>query len=306
MNSTSTYRSEIAVTQLIFFLVIWLMFSALNGLILPYITELFGISDMKEFIATLSDNATAENRFKLKSISAITHVFTFTVPSLLFVFLIFKTKALQFLDLHRFPHVNEINMAMLMILVAFPIAQLFLQLNHLIPLPANALHLEEQAQVLTNTILVMDTPMELIATLLIMALLPAIGEELMFRGVIQKYLTKRNVHQGIFITAFLFSALHMQFAGFLPRFFLGLVLGYLFYWSGSLWLPIIGHFVNNGFQVLAVYFYTQQGNEIKVEDAPSLPWFSYFIAIVLFCGIVYWFLRNGSAIKPLSDRTMNS
>jgi uncharacterized protein len=87
------------------------------------------------------------------------------------------------------------------------------------------------------------------------AILPAIGEELMFRGVIQRIFTNwtKNYHWGIWISAFLFSAMHMQFYGFLPRMLLGGMFGYLLVWSGTMWVPILAHFVNNTMGVLGYY-----------------------------------------------------
>ena len=88
-----------------------------------------------------------------------------------------------------------------------------------------------------------------------LAVLPAIGEELIFRGVFQKifYDFFKSGHMAIWVTAFLFSALHFQFYGFIPRLILGLVFGYLFFWSGTLWLPVLSHFVNNAVPVIGVY-----------------------------------------------------
>jgi membrane protease YdiL (CAAX protease family) len=88
------------------------------------------------------------------------------------------------------------------------------------------------------------------------AVLPALGEELLFRGVIQRIFTSwiRNYHWGIWIAAFLFSAMHMQFYGFLPRMALGAMFGYLLVWTGTMWVPILAHFVNNTMGVLAYYF----------------------------------------------------
>ena len=77
--------------------------------------------------------------------------------------------------------------------------------------------------------------------------MPAIGEELIFRGYLQQKLAKRfgDMNASIFLTAFLFSLIHFHFDGLIPRFVLGILLGYLFYWGRSLWLPILAHFVNN-------------------------------------------------------------
>lgn len=114
--------------------------------------------------------------------------------------------------------------------------------------------LEETAGDLTERMLQVDSFGGLLFNLLVIALIPAIGEELTFRGVLQQALTRRcNVHVAVFLSAFVFSFIHFQFYGFLPRMFLGLLLGYLFYYSGSLWTSILMHFVNNGAAVVVAY-----------------------------------------------------
>ena len=124
--------------------------------------------------------------------------------------------------------------------------------------------LEETAGDLTEQMLQVDSIGGLLFNLLVIALIPAIGEELTFRGVLQQALTKRmNVHVAVFLSAFIFSFIHFQFYGFLPRMFLGLLLGYLFYYSGSLWTSILMHFVNNGAAVVVSYL--QYKNHIDVD-----------------------------------------
>jgi membrane protease YdiL (CAAX protease family) len=114
---------------------------------------------------------------------------------------------------------------------------------------------EEEAAKLTETFLKMPTIGSFLFNIFMIALLPAIGEEFMFRGLLQRLLKEwlGNIHLAIFISAFLFSALHMQFYGFFPRMLLGIMFGYLFYWSGSLWVPICAHFINNGSAVIFSY-----------------------------------------------------
>lgn len=114
--------------------------------------------------------------------------------------------------------------------------------------------LEDTAGDLTERMLQVDSIGGLLFNLLVIALIPAIGEELTFRGVLQQALTRRcNVHVAVFLSAFIFSFIHFQFYGFLPRMFLGLILGYMFYYSGSIWTSILMHFVNNGAAVVVAY-----------------------------------------------------
>jgi len=144
--------------------------------------------------------------------------------------------------------------------------------------------------------------------MLIVAVVPAVGEELLFRGVLQKIMIAwtKNPHFGVWITAFLFSALHLQFFGFFPRMLLGALFGYLFLWSKSLWLPILGHFINNGTVVLASYFYPEMVNKADIalfgEGKESLA--MYFFSFVLSVGLLFlmWKINTASqSSEPSSE-----
>jgi len=121
--------------------------------------------------------------------------------------------------------------------------------------PDWANNFEEQAKIMTERLLKMNSLGELGFNLLVLAIAPAIAEEVFFRGYVQKKCAKwlGRPHLSIIITAIIFSAIHFQLQGFLPRFMLGLVLGYFMYWSGSIWMPIIGHFLNNAALVVFSY-----------------------------------------------------
>lgn len=127
--------------------------------------------------------------------------------------------------------------------------------------------MEDVAGDLTERMLKVDTIGGLLVNLLVIALIPAIGEELTFRGVLQQSLVKgcKNAHVGIFISAAIFSFIHFQFYGFLPRMFLGLILGYMFYYSGSLWTSILMHFINNGTAVVVAYLEQKGLSKVDAE-----------------------------------------
>jgi len=113
---------------------------------------------------------------------------------------------------------------------------------------------EAEAMELIAVLTRYDSAAGFFLNIVIIAFIPALGEEWFFRGHVQKYFTDwfRNAHLAIFVTAILFSAMHLQFMTFLPRFFLGLMLGYLFYVGGNLWYSVIGHFTNNLLALIAM------------------------------------------------------
>jgi membrane protease YdiL (CAAX protease family) len=144
----------------------------------------------------------------------------------------------------------------------------------------------------------------MILNLFIIAILPAVGEEFFFRGVLQKILIKlfKSGHVGIWVTAFIFSAIHFQFFGFVPRFILGLIFGYLFFWSGTLWLPVISHFINNAVPVIMAYI---QGME-KFNAPTDTPSWKLALALPLPVAIglvILFYFRNRSKINDRPEIT---
>ena len=126
--------------------------------------------------------------------------------------------------------------------------------------------LEETAKAATEKMLNVNTFGGLLLNLLIIALIPAFGEEMTFRGVLQQSLTRKlNPHVAIILSAAIFSFIHFQFYGFLPRMFLGILLGYMFYITGSLWTSMLMHFFNNGTAVVLYYLNNKGVLGIDVE-----------------------------------------
>lgn len=160
-------------------------------------------------------------------------------------------------------------------LVAIPFINMLSWLNQQIILPEALSEIEKMMQSsevqiaeITEKMLNVSTLGALLFNMFLVAVVPALGEELFFRGTIQRLLSDwKGALFAIWITAFVFSAIHMQFYGFLPRMLLGAFLGYLLLWSGSLWLPIIAHFVNNS---VAVVFYYLKFNGVKVIDVETI------------------------------------
>ena len=159
---------------------------------------------------------------------------------------------------------------------------------------------EDKADNLIEMLVESNTFRVMMLNLLTIALLPAIAEELIFRGVFQKIFSNifKSGHVAIWFTAFLFSTIHFQFFGFIPRFILGLVFGYLFFWSGTLWLPVISHFVNNAFPVILVYI---QGME-KLNAPIDIPLWKqalYLPLPIVISMVILFYFRNKNISRRL-------
>lgn len=162
---------------------------------------------------------------------------------------------------------------------------------------------EESLSELTKFITQFDNTGSLLAGLVVIAVLPAIGEEMVFRGILQRKLQQltRKPHVAIWLAAFVFSAIHLQFYGFFPRMLLGALFGYIYYWSGNLWYPIAAHFLNNAFTLVMLYLYQQKATDIDVEATDSVPWSMALLALVVGIGLLVYFRQSINILRNTHD-----
>ncbi len=141
----------------------------------------------------------------------------------------------------------------------------------------------------------------------VIGILPGIGEELLFRGVLQNKLKQLlgNVHIAIWLAAMIFSAFHLQFYGFVPRMFLGALFGYLYQWSGNLLYAMIAHFVNNGFTVIMMYLYQQNHIELDI-DKQEVPSDAAILSLILTALLILVFYSIASKANPLLEKLTHS
>jgi uncharacterized protein len=198
----------------------------------------------------------------------------FVAPPFVFAYLC-TNKPKAFLHIDRKVNWQQIVLVVLFMLMIIPAINLLTKLNQQITLPkaldgveAWMKASEEQMAKITEQMLNVHSISALSFNVVLIALIPALGEELFFRGTVQEILHHRTrAYIAIWTTAIIFSAIHMQFYGFFPRMLLGAFFGYLLVWSKNLWLPITAHFVNNA---AAVIFYHLKLNGFKVPDIDTI------------------------------------
>ncbi len=152
---------------------------------------------------------------------------------------------------------------------------------------------ETEGEELTKFFTIFDTTGDFVFGILVIALLPAIGEELVFRGLLQPefYRASGNHHVAIWTSAIIFSAFHMQFFGFIPRVFLGALFGYLYLWSENFLIPMIAHFVNNGFLVIMMYLNQKGIITMDMESPDAAPWSLVVSFTLVFTVLIVYFKR---------------
>lgn len=192
----------------------------------------------------------------------IQNVGIFIIPAFITARIFNNGRTVQTLMLDKFPGWGHLGMMLLIYVASIPMMNSIIEWNEGIRLPESMAGIEQwlraqEDMALQATELMMDinTVGQLIVVILTVGLLTGIGEELIFRGSIQRLMIENrvNVHVAIWVSAFIFSALHMQFYGFVPRMLLGVFFGYLVVYSGSLWLPILAHALNNTMATVTYY-----------------------------------------------------
>ena len=194
--------------------------------------------------------------------------------------------------------------AMLGVLVAailiIPVAGLLLEFTKHLPWPdflagvEEWMHEKQAASDRVLELLTADTHLStLLLNLLVCALVPAVCEEFFFRGSLQQFLHRwfKNAHVAIWVTGFIFSAIHLQIDGFIVRWLLGAYLGYLLVWSGSLWLPILAHFLHNALTILLQHIWTLHGNTNEIR-ANTNTFLVSSISLLLLIFSIYFIYKS--------------
>lgn len=237
----------------------------------------------------------------IKFLTAAQQVGFFLVPAIVFARLVDK-KPVALLNLGKGPSVGTVLVVCALIYASAGTVDFFYEMNMRMQLPEflsgieeAMLMLEREAGELTELILKNQSVGNVLINIAVIGLIPALGEELLFRGLIQKYFSEwsNNKHVGVWLAAMAFSFMHMQFYGFLPRMLLGAMFGYLLLWTGNLWVPIVAHFLNNALVVIFMYFAGAGGMTELNSQSGEVDWTATSLSITLTAGLLYVVWRRG-------------
>ncbi len=246
----------------------------------------------------------------LKWLQFMQTVATFLLPAILGAWIWSEDhKPFTWLRLTRTTHGSHYLLAVGIMLCAVPGINLLADLNSRIVLPESLGFIEqifkqqeEAAAALTERFLQADNIGVLLINICLMALLPALAEEISFRGTLQQIFSPNPLtsnpltpHVAIWATAFIFSAIHMQFYGFIPRMLMGAMFGYIFVWTGTLWVPILMHFVNNGLAVVAYYLIGDNDAGKNIADtfgAGDTWWVGVISILITSLGLLIFYRRT--------------
>lgn len=155
---------------------------------------------------------------------------------------------------------------------------------------------EEQLADITKMLTNFSSPTEFAIAFLVVAIFAGVCEEFFFRGIIQTEFLKgtNNIHVAIWGSAFLFSAIHAQFFGFVPRMLLGGLFGYLYFWSGNLLVPMVAHIFNNGFSLVMIYLYQLKIINTDFDSPEAAPMSLIIPSLAIAIALLYFFKKKFS------------
>ena len=288
MRLKGIFKDKSSTSKLGILFLMMLVSVILHNLLAQAVIVLF--TDVSLIAVSMMQFANQSEIDAVKFIQMLSAIGLFITPTLLYAYLCDFDLKLK-LNFNR----QTLMLAIAIMLLINPFISFIYEWNISFNIPEWMLVFDDNAENITKYFLKMNTLGDLSFNLLVIAIIPAIGEELLFRGFLQQKMTQWLVkpHVAIIITAILFSAIHMQFQGFLPRFALGLVLGYLFYWSSSLWLPILAHLLNNAMTVTFAYPTFSDYAYLTENTATWQEAFFSFIAV----GLLVFLLQKNLSIK---------
>ena len=239
----------------------------------------------------------------MRLMQLISAIGTFLFPSLAVAWLCSPAPA-EYLWMKKSPDPKILLLVLASMFLISPTISLTALLNKQMVLPSfmapveNWIKAQEAlAEQLTNMLLAGNSPMNLLANLLVIAVMAGITEEFLFRGALQRIIGKwtSNHHIVIWTAAIVFSAFHMQFYGFLPRMLLGAYFGYLLYWSRNIWIPVFAHFVNNAFAVISMSDARLKENEFitgEISDENLLAYSSLAVVTFILFALCAQYIRR--------------
>ena len=242
-------------------------------------------------IATFFLKAETESRTYLYVIQSITSAGVFLFPALLFS-LCTTHSLFSYSKADKIVSLKMLGIVTILSFFILPVIAYLGFLNEQISLPKSMQQIElwikkmeEANKILMHTLTANSSISVLFVNIVLMALLPSIFEELLFRGTLQPFFSKwfANKQLAIIVTAMIFSTIHFQFTGFIPRFLLGIYLGYLLVWGGSLWLPIMAHLMHNAVSLILLYFAQQRGIDLETFEPNQVKGFYPVIFCCIFC-----------------------
>jgi membrane protease YdiL (CAAX protease family) len=224
---------------------------------------------------------------------AISTFFMFFLPVYFFARICYY-KPLRFMGFNKNINYKQVFILLGILVLTFPLSGALAELNKIIPIPtqwATKFKVMEDTRATQEAALInINSFPRYIISMIVIGFLPGLFEEVCFRAGLQNILSRwlKGPWVAVIVTAIIFSLVHISYYGFLVRFALGVILGLVFYYSGTIWLSVLFHFLYNGLQVTALYMYTLSGSKNQKDIEENFPLWAGIVALLL---IVYLFIE---------------
>ena len=233
----------------------------------------------------------------LRVAAVVQDIFAMIAPAVITAMMVTRLPA-QLLELRGGLRLPTTLLALSVIVVSVPAMNCVIQLNESVsftgsfaPIIDALRSMEENASAMIERLQGNGSWADLIVNILILGVAAGISEELFFRGALQRLmqLGGMKAHTAVWVSAIVFSAVHMQFFGFVPRMLLGAYFGYLLLWSRSIWMPAAAHAFNNTLYVIAQWYYVRHGEpEINVNNVGlGSLWPMAVVSLIATAAIIY-------------------
>ena len=281
--------------KLILLAVLALVGSILLSLFTLIIGKLSG-TDMTLLVQGQIESTDKNAWYVLRILLVFNSIMVFIIPAYIYNYIVDRNYLNQY-GIEEPKNINYWPWAFMLFTVAMPLVIASAWANQQIDLPTWAQQSEENINGIIESLLKNSSVPSFVFNIVVMAFLPAVGEEWFFRASLQRLLSSwfKKEWIAIIFTGFIFSLLHFQFEGFLPRFILGMILGLIFSKTKNIWVCILLHFLFNAIQITTAFFNTDKLSNLNKEQIPTPNWW-----IVSLCSIILIYLISSSS-KPNTE-----
>ncbi len=279
-NIVSPKYGPIAIIAIYLLLMIMSLLIGSGVMVLVGLAKGLNLSDV---MSALQNGGASKDIGFIQMIVAINQLSMFIIPALITFLIVDRYQWPINYSLHRSPNFIYVILGILTIICSVGLVAYSMEVNKMIPLPTWMKSMNSSAEALINSLVQDKNIFRFIINIILIGIIPGVGEELVFRGIIQTncYKIFNNPHIAIWATAILFSAMHLQFDGFLPRMILGAILGYIFYFSKNLWVSMAAHAFNNSIALISFTFLKGSNLNFDPEDTTNATWYFGLISLIL-------------------------
>ncbi len=275
---------------------LWFFMALTNNLCSVFLLDYYAINSVQDLLKEIGQGNLGQNVFLLRMLGGLSNFFTYLLPSLVFIYWFNGKDWKKSFFLDKMPAIRSLGLAIAIIFAsAYFINAIYYYNTILIPetwIAKDILGLEK-------IMMQMNSWIDLGLNILVFGVIAGVGEELFFRGIIQKKISYyfKNIHLGAVLTGLFFTLSHFQLEGFLPRFILSLFFSYFLIYTANLWITILIHMIFNSAQVFLLYFNPESVSNVDKVIVVSLTYALFSLLCTVFLWITFVKMNQNTLYK---------